>query len=186
MLTKEEIQRNKESVLELLARSERQGTTRIMNWLERSDYFTAPASTSYHGNFEGGLAAHSLKVYEEFARQIQHYGLEVPEESQIFTGLLHDACKIGLYIPNVLKGGKASDTKPYKVEDHFVVGHGEKSIMMIQQRMDLTEQEMMIIRWHMGPYDRAWEDYKDKVIKHCPEAVLFHHVDMDVSQFYGL
>jgi hypothetical protein len=85
-----------------------------------------------------------------------------------------------------LKEGKLSDSKPYKTNDDFPIGHGEKSVIMIQPLIELTPQEVGIIRWHMGPYDPAWTDVRDKVIKKWPEALLFHHIDEEVSQFYGL
>ncbi|HHT9153085.1 MAG TPA: outer membrane protein assembly factor BamA [Candidatus Hypogeohydataceae bacterium YC40] len=72
------------------------------------------------------------------------------------------------------------------IEDDFPIGHGEKSVMMVQKYIDLTPQEAMIIRWHMGSFDPAWEEYKEKVIKHFPEVVLFNHVDIEVPLMYGL
>jgi len=186
MLTKKEIKDNKDKILGLLSSVKREGIDDLVDWLSTSNFFTSPASTMFHGNYEGGLAAHSYKVYEEFWRQAQHYNMPVSQETAIMAGLLHDACKIDLYKPNELKSGKVSEAKPYKTEDLAPLGHGEKSVMMLQKYIQLTDQEAMIIRWHMGPYDKMWEDYADKVEGACPEAVLFHHADKEVSLIYQL
>lgn len=183
-MSKKEIEQNKKNILGMLSEVKREGIDDLVNWLTESNFFTSPASTMFHGNYEGGLALHSYKVYEEFWRQAQHYNLPVTKETAVLTGLLHDACKIGFYIPNELKSGKISEAKPYKTEDPFPIGHGEKSVMLVQKYLPLTEQEAMIIRWHMGPYDKSWEDYQDKIEEKFPEVLVFHHADIEVSKIY--
>ena len=43
----------------------RDGADKLLDFLEnKSDFFTAPASTRFHGACEGGLLRHSLNVYE--------------------------------------------------------------------------------------------------------------------------
>ncbi|MFH1401030.1 MAG: HD domain-containing protein [Nanoarchaeota archaeon] len=180
----DDIVENQRVITALLKEVDRKGVDGLVGWLRDSDYFTAPASTMFHGNVEGGLAAHSLAVYRQFDRRVEEYGFQIPPESVIVAGLLHDACKIDYYGTNTLKSGNVSDAKPYKANDAFPIGHGEKSVAMIQRYMPLTEQEAVIIRWHMGPYDPAWSDYEDKVEKLYPEAVVFHHVDKEVSLIY--
>ncbi len=186
MLSKKEIRDNRKRIIEHLNEVDRPGIENLIGWLEGSDFFTAPASTMFHGNYKGGLAVHSYRVYEEFKRQAEHYNLDVPEEGMFLTGILHDCCKVDYYIPNELKSGNISKSKPYKVEDTFPVGHGEKSVIVAQRYIQLTEQESMIIRWHMGYSDPAWDDSKEKVEKAFPEVLLFHHVDKEVSLLYGL
>lgn len=184
--TNTDVGQRKLTICDLLRSTEREGVENLIDWMETSDYFEAPASASYHGNWVGGLAEHSYKIYEEFKRQVEHYNLNVPEESVIITSFLHDLCKVGLYKPNVMKSGEVSDKKPYVTNDTFPIGHGEKSVMMAQRHVTLTEQEMMIIRWHMGPYDEEYQKYAFKIKDLCPEAILFHHVDHEVSTFYGV
>ena len=60
----------------------REGSDKLLDFLEnRSDFFTAPASTRYHNAFEGGLLRHSLNVYHclvaylERKRVKNEYGL---------------------------------------------------------------------------------------------------------------
>lgn len=186
MISNKQIKENKETITELLKNIDRKGIDDLVSWLNESDFFTAPASTMFHGNYEGGLAAHSYKVYEEFEREVDHYKLSVPKYSIAIAGILHDICKVNNYIPNYLKSGNISESKPYKVEDNFPVGHGEKSVIMSQRYIQLTEQEALIIRWHMGSSDPAWDYYKEKVEKEFPEITLFQNIDKEVSLLYKL
>ncbi len=181
MITERQMQENKKKIIGILKDTKRKGIENLIGWLEDSNFFTSPASTMFHGNYEGGLAAHSYEVYEEFKRQVSHYGLNVPEESVAIASIGHDLCKVDLYVENKLKDGKPSDAKPYKTEDKFPIGHGEKSAMLVQKYILLTEQEAVLIRWHMSYEDPAWEDYKDKVERLFPEVILFQHADSEVS-----
>jgi len=186
MLSKKEIRENKNNILNRLSLIDRKGVNDFVDFLVNSDFFSAPASTMFHGNFEGGLAAHSYSVYEEFDNKIEHYSLDIPKDSRFLTGICHDLCKVGFYVPNVLADGSVSTSKPYKVLDDFPFGHGEKSVLIAQQYFSLTNQESLIIRWHMSNYDEAWRQYKDKVEALHPEVMLFQNADKEVSLFRGL
>jgi hypothetical protein len=186
MLSKEEIKQNKEKIIASLKSTKRKGIDDLVDWLNTSNFFVSPASTMFHGNYEGGLAAHSYAVYEEFDNRVKRYGLNVSEDSAIISGICHDLCKVDAYIPNKLKSGNLSESKPYRLEDTFPVGHGEKSVILTNRYLPLTEQESVIIRWHMGFDDPAWADYKDKVERQFPEVVLFNHVDKEVSLIKNL
>ena len=185
-LTSEQIENNKKEILFLLNRVKRAGIDALCNWLSESDFFYAPASTMRHGSFRGGLAAHSYEVYKEFDRQVDNYSLKVPRESRLISAILHDACKINIYAENKLKKGNLSESKPYKINNSFPYGHGEKSVLIAQKYISLTEQESMLIRWHMGPYEPNFEDYQDSVEKYFPECILFHHVDKEIALLRGL
>lgn len=41
----------------------REGADKLLEFLSKRDFFTAPASTKYHSAFDGGLVLHSLNVY---------------------------------------------------------------------------------------------------------------------------
>lgn len=185
-LTEAQIEKNKKEMLSIVRTVRRDGIENLCGWMNSSDYFYAPASTKYHGNFLGGLAAHSYSIFQEFNRQVEHYGLDVPKDSRILASFLHDACKVNLYIENKLKAGQTSESKPYKRQETFPFGHGEKSVLISQKFIALTEQEAMLIRWHMGSYDGSFEEYKDAVQKMYPECFLFQHIDEEVSLFRGL
>ena len=71
----------KEKFLEILRKVNREGIEELINFLEKSDFFTAPASTRFHGNHEGGLAEHSIKVYEILKHKVENcvMDIEIPE-----------------------------------------------------------------------------------------------------------
>ncbi|MBR9702940.1 metal-dependent phosphohydrolase [Candidatus Woesearchaeota archaeon] len=155
--------------------------------METSDYFTAPASTKYHGNFEGGLAAHSMAIYEVFKERVKQYGLDVPEESICICAFLHDYVKVDFYEPNFNKDGSRSK-KPWVVQEDVPLGHGEASVMkLLEMGLKMTDQEKVIIRWHMGSYEgEPWKLNSNKIKDKYPEALVFHHVDNEVSTVYNL
>ena len=181
MLDEKQIRKNKKEIISLLKSTERDGIENLIGWFEESDFFTAPASTIFHGNFTGGLASHSYEVYKCFKRQVNYYNLNVPDNSIVISSLCHDCCKINFYIENQLKTGNISESKPYKVQEDFPFGHGEKSAILTQKYISLNNQESMLIRWHMGSEDSSWGDYKEKIEKLYPEVVVFQNVDKEVS-----
>lgn len=181
MISEKQIIKNRENILGLLDFVKRDGTPDLAEFLEQSDFFLAPASTKFHSNYPGGLAEHTYETYMGFARRVKEYDLPVFPESIILSSVCHDLCKIGVYFENSLKGGKRSEYKPYKFEDTFPYGHGEKSVFIASKYIDLTPQESMIIRWHMGGDDPSWKDYSESVEKLFPEVVFFQHVDKEVS-----
>ena len=102
------IAENKIKVYTLLKSIDREGIDELIEWLNSTDYFTAPASSKYHLNVKGGLVAHSLSVYDTLKYLNLKYKL-FEEDSLIVMGLLHDLCKVGYYKENVLKSGKVSE-----------------------------------------------------------------------------
>ena len=130
-----------------------------MTWLEQTDFFTAPASSKYHGNYEGGLVEHLINVLQ-FALHNFNYLVKVkPEyeylrESVIISALFHDLCKVNFYVKKE-KWKKDENNKwisysGYEVKDTLAIGHGEKSMYLANKYISLTEAEAMAIRWHMS------------------------------------
>lgn len=145
----------KESIIKALLETNREGMHELVEFLRNSDYFTAPASTKYHSNFASGLVFHSLNVMGLIKEQNIRFNLGLTEESIIITGLLHDFCKIGVYNKDKVQWAKDKRNawksyNDYQYEDEFPLGHGEKSVIMIQKYIKLTDVEIMMIRWHMG------------------------------------
>ena len=138
----------------------REGADKLLDFLQRSDFFTAPASTRYHGAHEGGLLAHSLNVYDCLVdilnrpRMKELYGVEYSDESIAIAGLLHDICKVNFYktsFRNVKdEPGKWVSAPYYTIEDNLPYGHGEKSVYIVSGFMRLTRDEAFAIRYHMG------------------------------------
>lgn len=137
----------------------REGADKLLDFLlNGSDFFTAPASTRYHGAYEGGLVEHSLNVYDCLADMVarlkERYGIEYTDESIAIAGLLHDICKVNFYktsYRNVKdETGRWQSVPYYTIEDTLPYGHGEKSAYIVSAYMRLTRDEAFAIRYHMG------------------------------------
>ena len=138
----------------------REGSDKLLEFLQKSDFFTAPASTRYHGAYEGGLLQHSLNVYDCLVdilnrpRVKELYGIEYSDESIAIAALLHDICKVNFYktsFRNVKdENGKWVSAPYYTIEDNLPYGHGEKSVYIVSGFMRLTRDEAFAIRYHMG------------------------------------
>ena len=135
----------------------RPGSEKLLNYLlsESSDFFVAPASTRYHGAYEGGLCEHSIHVYEclksylERERVKEDYNMEYSDESIAIVSLLH----------------------------------GEKSVYIVSSYMRLTREEAMAIRWHMGFSGEENKNSIGLALEMYPLALATHIADME-STFY--
>lgn len=164
----------------------RKGSAELLEWLETTDFFTAPASTKFHCACEFGLVQHSLSVYNVMTEK--HFDPETDsEESFAICGLLHDICKAQFYkvttrnVKNEETG--AWEKQPYfYVEDSFPYGHGEKSVFLIERFMRLKTSEAMAIRWHMGGFDdaaKAGNFAIGQAYERYPIAVKLHLADLE-------
>lgn len=138
----------------------RENKEEVLKYLERSDYFNAPASTKYHSSYEGGLLKHSIKVYEKLKELSERNNLKFESEDSIaIISLLHDICKTNYYKVEYRNAkdnnGNWVKTPYYSVEDKMPLGiHGDKSVMLIQALgFKLSKEEMYCIRYHMGAYE---------------------------------
>ncbi len=181
----------KNKVLELLKSVNREGMQNLIEFLEKSDFFEAPASTKYHGSFKGGLLEHSFKVYEILKEKVKTHNLEVPEETIIISAILHDICKVNFYKVDYRnaknKMGEWEKVPYYTIEDTIPYGHGEKSVMMLTEYMKLTNEEKYSIRWHMG-FSEPKELYGTlgQAFKKYPLALLLHEADLEATYFYNI
>ena len=173
---------NREKYITIL--SEVPNTERLIEWLDTTDFFTAPASTKYHGAYEGGLVEHSLNVYEQLL--ISENACRFGKESIIKVALLHDICKANFYTVDYLNAkidGQWDRVPFYAVNDDFPYGHGEKSVLWASRYTDLTEEETMAIRWHMGAFDEAVKGgfNLSQVFERYPLALELHIADLRAS-----
>jgi len=181
----------KEKVKELLNKINRPGMSELIEFLEKSDYYKAPASTRYHGAYEKGLMEHSYKVYEILKEKVTFHKLEVSEETLIIVTLLHDLCKVNFYKIDYRNAknskGEWEKVPYYTIEDTIPYGHGEKSVMMITEYIKLTNEEKYAIRWHMG-FSEPKEQYGTlgQAFKKYPLALLLHEADMEATYFYNI
>lgn len=151
-----------------LKNTNREGIDSVIDFVRSTDFYIAPSSANYHSNYEGGLLDHSLLVYilamryrEPLIAMRPELADKLPEESIIISTLLHDICKTNFY-KRVLKWRKNTETnvwetyESYDIEDSFPIGHGEKSVIMLQNfGLKLSAEEMIAIRYHMGSWDGA-------------------------------
>lgn len=172
MGTRPDGEEQKQEFIHLLSFVERDGVQSLLEWLESTDFYTAPASTKYHGAYEGGLLEHSLNVFRRLAKRCPAADMD----TLTVAALLHDVCKIHLY-------EKTEDG--YRHNEQFPIGHGGKSVILILRHMPLTDEEITAISWHMGAFDsragagrslsQAWEK--------CPLALHLHLADMEATWF---
>ncbi len=162
---------------DLLGSVNRPGIPEFLQYLEKeTDFFIAPSSTHYHDARDGGLLHHSLSVYDNLTALSQIYAIEIPEESRIIIGLLHDICKMNFYrkekksLPRKDEKGEIvlddwgrkiwDETLVWTIDDQLPLGHGEKSVILILQHgLKLTDEEIAAIRWHMMAYDDVKGSY---------------------------
>ena len=171
---------------------ERDGIENLMEWLEHeTDFFTAPASTRYHGSYEGGLVEHSLNVYDRLVWEMENTvgaGWEelYSPESIAIIALFHDLCKIDRYvITEKWRKDENGDWEAYEAYEYnkekAEMGHGAQSVFYLQKFIQLTELEAQAIFWHMGAYDispYATLAACSETFKWNPLAFLTHRADM--------
>lgn len=161
--------------------------------LMEGGFFTAPASTKYHGSHYGGLFAHSLAVMEQLVELTERNHLEWQRpESPYIVGIFHDLCKIDNYRhPNLCikaNGVPIPDTNHWEHDPNALLkGHGEKSVMLLSTMTKLTEEEVACIRYHMGAFcdKEEWSDYT-RAIHRFPNVLWTHHADMIATHVLDL
>lgn len=206
------IEENIQRFEELLGTVQRDGMDKLMNYIRKnSDFYKAPASTRFHLACEGGLLQHSLNVYDCLISKKKNpvwknILKDIPDDSLILISLLHDLCKANFYTEGT-KNQKTYDSekvasaeswqvksdaqgkyiwetvKTYQVDDQLPLGHGEKSVMLVQCYIRLTMQEVMAIRWHMG-FSEAKENWNTlgNAMEKYPIILAIHEADLEATK----
>ncbi len=186
----------KERFLEIFnEKINREGADKLLAYLlsDACDFFTAPASTRFHGNYEGGLCEHSLNVYDCLCdilsrpRIKEQYGVSYSEESIAIAALLHDVCKTNFYkvsFRNVKNPeGRWESVPYYTIDDTLPYGHGEKSVYIVSGYMRLTRDEAFAIRYHMGFSGNDDPGNVGKAMEMFPLAFFLHCADSEAAYF---
>ena len=176
----------------------REGAERLLEYLEKSDFFTAPSSTRYHGSYEGGLVQHSVNVYHclkdylSRPRTKELYGMNYSEETIALVALLHDVCKIDFYTVE-MRNKKNEDTGQwekvpyYAINDSLPYGHGEKSVYILSGFFygdnRLTREEAFAIRYHMGFSGSEDKNTIGRALEMYPLALALNVADMEASYY---
>lgn len=163
---------------------ERKGVAELRAWLESTDFFRAPASSTFHGNYAGGLVDHSLHVYQELKKLCDFYCPEkYTEETIAIVALFHDLCKVNFYIESTRNVKDERTGQWYKVpfykkqETNPIGGHGSKSMFLVMYHMHLTDIEAAAINCHMGPWDKQDYGNPGDVYENNELAWLLHVAD---------
>lgn len=186
-----------------LGKVQRHGMDKLLEYIRRSDFYKAPASTKYHLSCEGGLLQHSLNVLDALRSILMrndncpsHGGwdymvagktvVNTPDESVTIMALLHDICKTYFYATSTRNAknertGKWEKVPYFTVKDRMPLGHGDKSVMIIKQYIDLTNPEMYAIWWHMGYTDTSDPLSLTNAIEAYPIIWALHTADMMAS-----
>ncbi len=173
----------------------RDGAKELLDWISSTDFFEAPASSKFHLDVPGGLCEHSLNVCKNLKRLVDmekqlHPELDISMEKIVICGLLHDLCKANFYGIDY-RNVKNSTTGQWEKVPYYVTdekdpwGHGEKSVMLILQKMKLEPDEICAINWHMGGFDERVKGGATKSIsaayERYPLAVLLQAADFIAS-----
>ena len=183
----------KEEFLNILKSIQREGIDDLIKFIENTDFFKAPASTRFHGNFEGGLLQHSMKVYEILKEKLIHAPIKmnISEDTIKIVALLHDICKVNYYKVDYRNAkndlGVWEKVPYYTVEDTIPYGHGEKSVMMITEYIKLTVEEKYAIRWHMG-LSEPKELYGTlaQAFNKYPLALMLFEADLEATYLFDI
>lgn len=151
--------------------------------LEELGFFTQPASTKYHGAYEGGLFDHSFLTTKALVELTEKLDLKWERpESPYIVGMFHDLCKCDNYV-------KDFETDKYIYNPEIIIpGHGDKSVIMLEKYIPLTDEEIACIRWHMGAYEtdpKMW-NYYGKAIEKYSNVLYTHTADMIASKIKGV
>lgn len=199
-IKQEQMDEHKKEIIDLLRSTKREGIDTIIEELEEDGFFTAPASSAHHSNYPGGLAQHSLNVFQMAERigvaLLGGAGYNEIQNSVIIITLLHDTGKVGdfekeFYVPNMVQDGrptkanpvqkyKQSDKKPWMRNPELTnVPHGIRSAVIIERYFELTEDEEYAIMYHDGLYEPS----NVAVIKghETPLLMILHWADFWAS-----
>ena len=156
MISENSIKESREKIISLLKSTQREGIEKVIDFLDKNNFFNMPSSINRHHNWEGGLAQHCLGVYDRLSTT----GKNLPKESIILTSILHDICKIG----KIYKEDNG-DWKERKDEELSIPGHGVRSVKLLEQlQLSLNPEEKKAIRWHMGGWkiaEKSKEEIRD-------------------------
>lgn len=171
----------------------RQGADKLFSYLQTTDFYTAPASTRFHGAHESGLLEHSLNVYHCLVDYLSRertktvYKMDYSEETVALCALLHDICKTGFYKVDYRNAkneqGQWEKVPYYAIEDTLPYGHGEKSVYIISGFMRLTREEAFAIRYHMGFSGIEDKNSIGKAFEMFPLAFALSTADMEASYY---
>lgn len=159
----------------------RSGIDNVLEYMDDHGFYTAFASTTFHCNYKGGLAEHTYNVITNALKIADALGSEVSRESIVMCALLHDIGKTDYYVPNLLKSGKVSGSKPMKIDPELrIKNHAFRSLMIVSKFLDLTESERICILSHDGFFENANREY---MLSLDELLYIVHSADLYAARF---
>lgn len=135
---------------------------KFVQYLIDNEFFTSPAAMRHHDARQGGLYRHSKYMFEALKNLNEFLDSPYDEQTLFYVAFGHDLCKAGIYQPKEWwykqkneKTGRQEwkSEKGYQIDDPFPIGHGDKSVLLMSKLVDLTQEEQLAIRWHMGAFE---------------------------------
>lgn len=158
-------------------------------WLIEKGFFKAPASIHHHGAYSGALFDHSFQVMKVLLSFTNRLELKWEKErSPYIVGMFHDLCKVDNYMLNRVRTFEQGEVEQWEYNNAALLpGHGDKSVILLQQHINLTDEEMLCIRWHMGAFDdkENWNSY-GRSVTHFPNVLYTHTADMVAVRILGV
>lgn len=210
MIDEQILLQNKEEFITLIRSINRPNAKieALIERLESTDFFYAPASANHHASYRGGLCEHSLNVYYNMMHLLKYKSASLGiseedienkyKESVIITALLHDISKMNLYVlssKNVKVYSPDGDKRDIlgtfywdsqlsyirrPAKERFIYGsHEMNSEYIVSKFIPLTIEESSTILHHMG--GMSWDSAKDnlsEVFDKYPLSLLLHLADM--------
>ena len=189
----------------LFEKSGVEGWEKIYDYMvNHSDFFAAPASARFHGNYDGGLAMHSLNVLVLLLKKNKDYEIGVTDSECIVSALCHDLCKCNFYTKtfknqkvylDAWQQGAKQDpggyfvwktAQSYGYDNKFPLGHGNKSLFILMNYCRVTTNVAMMIVWHMGPYANTSDDSYgyNNAVEYCPAVQIMHTADLEAASLF--
>lgn len=136
---------------------------KFIQFLTQGDFFITVAARAHHDNVPGGLYNHSKKVFNSMRILNKVSKEKYSDQSLFYMSFGHDICKINMYKEKQQwykdQNNKWQSKPGWQIVDDFPVGHGQKSIILMLKYVQLTKEQMLAIRWHMGGFDDYVRDY---------------------------
>ena len=159
----------------------RDGIDDMLKWYDDNGFYEAWASTSFHCNYVGGLAEHTFNVITNALKLADVLGSDVSRESIVLCALVHDAGKCNYYVPNLLKSGKTSGSKPMKINpDLRIKNHAFRSLMIVSKFLELSESERICILCHDGFFENLNREY---MLSLDELLYIVHSADLYAARF---
>ena len=122
--------------------------------------------------------------WELYFYQVYNYTLE--EVNKYSANITYFNCTANIYRPNSYIYNEETGQWEYNIYT-TINGHGELSVILAQQFIQLTEEEVLCIRWHMGAYDDEKNWYiLGHAIEKYPNVLYTHTADMIASRVNGI